>query len=103
MADKDKIQNMLEMLFTDMEILCSYDKTLVKSALHDFMAVTARAIVEAGADSEVVMNGVKHYRQDMKHVDLAMMDLEEAIKLDASQTEAYLIRGQIYLSQRKRS
>lgn len=26
--------------------------------------------------------------QDMKHVDLAMMDLEEAIKLDASQTEA---------------
>lgn len=39
----------------------------------------------------------------MKHVDLAMMDLEEAIKLDASQTEAYLIRGQIYLSQKKRS
>ena len=40
--------------------------------------------------------------QDMKHVDLAMMDLEEAIKLDASQTEAYLIRGQIYLSQKKK-
>lgn len=39
----------------------------------------------------------------MKHVDLAMMDLEEAIKLDSSQTEAYLIRGQIYLSQKKRS
>lgn len=38
----------------------------------------------------------------MKHVDLAMMDLEEAIKLDASQTEAYLIRGQIYLSQKKK-
>ena len=29
-------------------------------------------------------------------------DLEEAIKLDASQTEAYLIRGQIYLSQKKK-
>ena len=40
--------------------------------------------------------------QDMKHVDLAMMDLEEAIKLDPSQTEAYLIRGQIYLSQKKK-
>ena len=40
--------------------------------------------------------------QDMKHVDLAMMDLEEAIKLDTSQTEAYLIRGQIYLSQKKK-
>ena len=77
MADKDKIQNMLEMLFTDIEILCSYDKTLVKSALHDFMAVTARAIVEAGADSEVVMNGVKHYRQDMKHVE----NIEEMMEL----------------------
>lgn len=77
MADKEKIQNMLEMLFTDIEILCSYDKALVKSALHDFMAVTARAIVEAGADSEVVMNGVKHYRQDMKHVE----NIEEMMEI----------------------
>ena len=38
----------------------------------------------------------------MKHVDLAMMDLEEAIKLDASQTEAYFDTGQIYLSQKKK-
>ena len=77
MADKEKIQNMLEMLFTDIEILCSYDRSLVKSALHDFMAVTARAIVEAGADGEVVMNGVKHYRQDMKRVE----NIEEMMEL----------------------
>ena len=29
MADKEKIQNMLEMLFTDIEILCSYDLSLI--------------------------------------------------------------------------
>lgn len=40
--------------------------------------------------------------QEMKHADLALMDLEEAIKLDSSQTEAYLMRGQIYLSQKKK-
>lgn len=40
--------------------------------------------------------------QDMKHVDLAMIDLEEALRLDPSQTEAYLMRGQIYLSQKKK-
>ena len=37
----------------------------------------------------------------MQHVDLAMIDLEEALKLNPSQTEAYLMRGQIYLSQKK--
>lgn len=41
--------------------------------------------------------------KDMKHADLALMDLEEAIRLDASQPEAYLIRGQIYLSQKKKN
>ena len=30
------------------------------------------------------------------------MDLEEAIRLDASQAEAYLIRGEIYLSLKKK-
>ena len=39
----------------------------------------------------------------MQHVDLAMIDLEEALKLNSSQTEAYLMRGQIYLSQKKKS
>lgn len=40
--------------------------------------------------------------QDLKHADLALMDLEEAIGLDPSQTEAYLMRGQIYLSQKRK-
>ena len=33
--------------------------------------------MEAGADSEVVMNGVKHYRQGMKHVE----NIEEMMEL----------------------
>lgn len=40
--------------------------------------------------------------QDMKNVDMALIDLEEAIKLDPSLSEAYLTRGQIYLSQKKK-
>lgn len=40
--------------------------------------------------------------QGLKHADLALMDLEEAIGLDPSQTEAYLMRGQIYLSQKRK-
>lgn len=40
--------------------------------------------------------------KDMEHLDLALIDLEEAIQLDPSQSEAYLMRGQIYLSQKKK-
>lgn len=40
--------------------------------------------------------------KDLQHADLALLDLEEAVRLDASQTEAYLIRGQIYLAQGKK-
>lgn len=38
---------------------------------------------------------------EMQHLDLAMIDLEEALKLDSLQVEAYLLRGQIYLLQKK--
>lgn len=40
--------------------------------------------------------------KDMEHADLAMVDLEEAIRLNPSQPEAYLMRGQLYLSQKKK-
>lgn len=43
--------------------------------------------------------GVEH---DLLHTELAMMDLEEAIRLNESLPEAYLMRGQIYLDQKKK-
>lgn len=74
------------------------------------LAILNRMIGEKRSDSDslaaplyavlyVARAGVE---QDMKHVDLAMIDLEEALRLDPSQTEAYLMRGQIYLSQKKK-
>lgn len=41
-------------------------------------------------------------QQDLGNLSMALMDLEEAIRLDASRPEAYLMRGQIYLSQQKK-
>lgn len=40
--------------------------------------------------------------QEMQHPESALLDLEEAMRLDSSQAEAYLTRGQIYLSQGKK-
>lgn len=71
------------------------------------LAVLNAMIAEKGEDVTTRQYAVLYVaragvEQDMKHPDLALIDLEEAIRLDPSQTEAYLIRGQIYLSQKKK-
>lgn len=40
---------------------------------------------------------------DMRRDDLALMDLDEAIRLDDTQAEAYMMRGQVYLMQDKKT
>ena len=40
--------------------------------------------------------------KDLNHMDMALVDLEEAIRLDSSQPEIYLMRGEIYLAQKKK-
>lgn len=40
--------------------------------------------------------------KELRHVDMALVDLEEAARLDGSQPEIYLMRGEIYLEQKKK-
>lgn len=40
---------------------------------------------------------------NMKHDDLALVDLDEAIRLAPDSIDAYLLRGDIYLDQKKKS
>ena len=44
-----------------------------------------------------------HVEREMKHEDLALVDLEEAIRLNPSSADAYLLRGNIYLTQKKKA
>lgn len=57
---------------------------------------------EDAAQSAVLYVARAGVELDMQHEDLALVDLETAIRLDPSQPEAYLRRGQIYLSQKKK-
>lgn len=41
--------------------------------------------------------------RDMRHEDLALVDLDEAIRLNDSLVDAYLLRGSIYLSRKKKA
>jgi adenylosuccinate synthase len=50
---------------------------------------------------KVSRNGVRV--GDMKHEDLALVDLDEAIRLAPNSVDAYLLRGDIYLDQKKKS
>ena len=61
-----------------------------------------RLLVEHPEDATlyVARAGVE---QEMGHTDLAMVDLEEALRLDPASIEAYLIRGELYLVQKKKS
>jgi len=39
---------------------------------------------------------------DMGHIDLALIDLEEAIRLKPESADPFLLRGEVYLSQKKK-
>lgn len=61
-----------------------------------------KMIVETSDDAilYIARADVEH---EMGHDDLALVDLDEAIRLDASSADAYLLRGNIYLVQKKKS
>lgn len=67
-------------------MLAEQEGTVVLTASQRAVLYVARAGVE----------------QEMNQADLAFLDLEEAVKQDPSQAEAYLMRGQIYLLQKKK-
>ena len=78
--------------------MCSYDlekrykealeeiNNLILEYPHDAFLYVARADIE----------------REMNHIDLALTDLDEAIKLNSNSTDAYLLRGDIYLLQGKK-
>lgn len=77
-----------------------YEEALV--ILNDMLA--AKGEHSQLSDSQRAMLYVARagVEKDMQHVDMALLDLAEAIHLDESQIEAYLIRGEIYLAQKKK-
>ena len=66
MGNKEKIQEMLPLLFTDMEILSDYEREKIRFWLSDFAALSSRAIIEAGADCEMVFRIMDQYKTELK-------------------------------------
>lgn len=66
------------------------------------LEILNKMIVESPDDATLYVARADVERE-MNHDDLALVDLEEAIRLDASLADAYLLRGNIYLSQKKKA
>ena len=66
------------------------------------MKLLNKMIVE-DPDDAILYVARADVEREMKHDDLALVDLEEAIRLNASAADAYLLRGNIYLTQKKKA
>lgn len=71
--------------------------------LDEMLADKGGTMAYSSAELAVIYVARAGVELDMKKTDLALMDLDEAIRLDPEQAEAYLMRGQVYLLQKKKS
>lgn len=66
------------------------------------LEILNKMIVETPEDATLFIARADVERE-MQHEDLALVDLEEALRLNPSSIDAYLLRGNIYLSQKKKA
>lgn len=73
-----------------------------QTKFREALELIAKMIVEHPEDPVLYITRAS-IELDMNHEDLALIDLDEAIKLDKSLPDAYLLRGNIYLNQKRKS
>lgn len=77
-----------------------YEEALV--ILNDMLAAKGEHSQLSDSQRSMLYVARAGVEKDMQHTDMALLDLAEAIRLDELRTEAYLIRGEIYLAQKKK-
>lgn len=68
MEDKERIVKMFPILYTDMEILCSYEGNQVKEMVRDFMVLVSRACAEAGLEGELAQEMLRQYEKSVEQL-----------------------------------
>ena len=76
-----------------------YEEAL--SVLNNMIATTGETSQLSSSQYAMLYVARAGVEKDLNHMDMALVDLEEAIRLDSSQPEIYLMRGEIYLAQKK--
>ena len=77
-----------------------YEEAL--SVLNNMIATTGETSQLSSSQYAMLYVARAGVEKDLNHMDMALVDLEEAIRLDSSQPEIYLMRGEIYLAQKKK-
>ena len=77
-----------------------YEEAL--SVLNNMIATTGETSQLSSSQYAMLYVARAGVEKDLNHMDMALVDFEEAIRLDSSQPEIYLMRGEIYLAQKKK-
>lgn len=63
MADKNKADQLIPFLFTDIEMLSSHHLEEMQQMLEELMVLSSRALMEAGIKPEIVRETIQEYRE----------------------------------------
>ena len=66
MADKKRSAGLIPSLFTDIEMLSNHHLATIRQMLEDLVALSSRALMEAGIETAPILSQVKKYRKDLK-------------------------------------
>lgn len=66
MADKKRSNGLIPSLFTDIEMLSNHNLEKIRQMLEDLVALSSRALMEAGIETAPILSQVEKYRKDLK-------------------------------------
>lgn len=67
MADKEKSDQLIPLLFTDIEMLSNHHLEQIREMLNELMILSSRALLEAGIEPNAIQALTKEYRSHMNY------------------------------------
>lgn len=66
-GNKDKIKNLLPIIFTDLDVLSDYKLSVIKRRCIELISLISRAIVEGGLDTKISIVQINEYHDNVQN------------------------------------
>lgn len=64
-GDKQKVKDLIPTIFSDIEILCKFEYSLIKNSCAELMTLISRAAVDGGIESDVALDMVRKFKESI--------------------------------------